>query len=139
MSSGEAELYAMVKAASQSKYMMRVSPKILGGASMASCLDGLVRTDSTVALGISQRYRLGGRTRHVQVQILWIQEALREKGFNVEKASSENLAGYNNEMRTRGSVQPASDDYQFRFSRGVIKMKDMTFARVSRHSESIME
>ena len=83
MSSGEAELYAMIKAACQMKYLMSIA-KDLG-----MDLQGLVRTDSTAALAISQRSGLGGRTRHVQVQYLWIQESLKNKQFCIGKVASE--------------------------------------------------
>ena len=77
LSSGEAELYAMTKMAVQIKGVM----------SLAKDFDldfkGIVRTDPTAAIGISHRSGLGGRTRHIQLQFLWIQDALENDDFEL--------------------------------------------------------
>ena len=82
MSSGEAELYALTKFASQ----------VTGMVSMASDfgqrLQGTVKSDSTAAIGIANRTGLGGRSRHVRVQYLWIQEAVQSKGLTLEKVNT---------------------------------------------------
>ena len=64
LSSGEAELYALIRGAAQTKGIM-------------ACLcdfgikaDGVIKTDSTAALGITHRRGLG-KTRHIEVQFLW--------------------------------------------------------------------
>ena len=71
LSSGEAELYAMTKAASQ----------VLGTISMLKdfgiITQGQVRSDATAAIGIVHREGLG-RTRHIRVQYLWMQEKIAE-------------------------------------------------------------
>ena len=41
--------------------------------------------DSTAAIGIAKRSGLRGRTRHVQVQWLWIQEEVSAKTLEVKK------------------------------------------------------
>ena len=41
-------------------------------------LPGLVRTDANAAMGIVHRQGLG-KTRHIEVQYLWIQDAVRHK------------------------------------------------------------
>jgi len=51
------------------------------------CLNGLLRTDSTAALGMVHRQGLG-RTRHIEVQYLWIQEQVAAKKFNIAKVDS---------------------------------------------------
>ena len=85
LSSGEAELYAL----------MKVAVQVLGTIAMASDFDfvcsGKVRTDSTAAIGIVSRTGLGGRSRHVRVQYLWIQEAVKRGEFALEKV----LTDYN--------------------------------------------
>jgi len=87
MSSGEADLYAMVNAASYVKYVMSIARDF------GMNLNGLVRTDSTAALGMTQRSGLGGRTRHIQVQYLWLQESVCKKELGLSKVASEdNLA-----------------------------------------------
>ena len=63
------------------------------------------------------RSGLGGRTRHVQVQWLWVQEAVERKDFGVKKVPSlENLADiltkpvpsevFNKHLRELGFIFP---------------------------------
>jgi hypothetical protein len=80
LSSGEAELYAVTKAAAQ----------ILGVLSMAAdfgaIMNAIVHTDSTAAMGMGVVFRSGlGRTRHIRVQYLWIQEQVKNESFKIEK------------------------------------------------------
>ena len=79
LSSGEAELHAVVRAAVHTKWLM----------SLAGDFDlkptAKVYTDSTTALGICHRSGLAGRTRHIQVQNLWVQESVDKKEFELEK------------------------------------------------------
>ena len=83
MSSGEAELYALVKGAVQTKYAISLAMDF------GIELDGHVRTDSNAAIGITHRSGLGGRTRHVQVQYLWVQGAVSRGEIKVEKVRGE--------------------------------------------------
>ena len=77
-SSGEAEYYALTKAAAE------------GLGAQALMLDmgwvvGLqVWVDSTAAKAIASRVGLG-KVRHMEVKYLWIQEGLRKKRFTVHK------------------------------------------------------
>ena len=79
LSSAQAELYALVKAATQ----------VLGVMSMAQDLampaDATVHTDSSSALSICFRRGLGGKTRHIRVRHLWLQEAVATKYFQIKK------------------------------------------------------
>ena len=72
LSSGEAELYALTKAATQA----------LGAMQLLSDFDivsiGMILSDSNAAIGMVQREGLGGRTRHIQVQYLWIQQQVAQ-------------------------------------------------------------
>ena len=87
LSSGEAELYALLKGAVQLKHMIALAKDF------GMELKGVVKTDSTAAIGISHRSGLGGRTRHIQVQHLWVQGAVANKEFKILKvASAENFA-----------------------------------------------
>ena len=43
-------------------------------------LSAAVHSDATAALRIAHRRGLGGKTRHVKVQYLWIQAAVESKG-----------------------------------------------------------
>ena len=82
MSSGEAEHYALVKAASQAKGLV------------ANLVDfeikcsAVVKTDSTAALGIVRRRGLG-RTRHIDVQFLWVQQEVGKKTLEVQKVPTD--------------------------------------------------
>ena len=51
-------------------------------------LNGIVRSDSNAAIGITHRSGLGGRCRHIKVQYLWIQDAVENKELNIEKVGA---------------------------------------------------
>ena len=82
MSSGEAELYAVVRGASEG----------LGLQALADDL-GVTRavriwTDSAAAKGMVSRTG-AGRQRHLEVKYLWVQQACREEHFAVRKVAGE--------------------------------------------------
>jgi hypothetical protein len=79
LSSAEAELYAMSKCAQQVAHIMSIA------ADFSIELKAVVHCDSLAALGIAYRRGLGGRTRHVKVQYLWIQEAVANKELAIKK------------------------------------------------------
>ena len=78
LSSGEAELYALVKGASQA----------LGMASLAGDfgkdVTAQVWSDSSAAIGITSRKGLG-KVRHVKVQTLWVQDKMKQGDIGVHK------------------------------------------------------
>ena len=78
LSSGEAELYALTKATSQSMGILQML-KDFG----IEC-DAEVYSDSTAAIGIVSRHGLG-RTRHIKVQYLWLQEKILSREVEVKK------------------------------------------------------
>ena len=78
LSSGEAELYAMVKATSQATGLLSMLYDY------GHEVSATVYTDSTAAIGIAHRKGLG-KTRHIQVQYLWIQEKISNKELEVQK------------------------------------------------------
>ena len=82
LSSGEAELYALVKGAAQT----------LGAISMGQdfgvCLNGGIYSDSSAAIGITARQGLG-KLRHINVQFLWIQDKIKSKELQVTKVAGE--------------------------------------------------
>ena len=83
LSSGKAELYALIKGASQTRGIISMLVD-----------DGTVCTDASAAMGISFRRALG-RTRHLDVQYLWIQEKVAEGRLKVDRvATQENPARY---------------------------------------------
>ena len=79
LSSAEAELYAVMRAATQVK----------GIISMASDfglkMNGDIKCDSSSAISINHREGLGGRCRHISVQYLWIQAEIRNKHLAIAK------------------------------------------------------
>ena len=78
LSSGEAELYALVKAAAQAKGLS----SLFGDFGYVAGID--VHTVSTAALGIAHRQGLG-KTRHIEVQYLWIQDNVHRNSIAVTK------------------------------------------------------
>ena len=80
LSSGEAELYAMAKGASQA----------LGVISLAGdfgiCFSATIHCDASAALGIVNRQGLG-KLRHINVRYLWLQERVRSKELEVVKVA----------------------------------------------------
>ena len=49
-------------------------------------LSAEVHSDATPALWIAYRRGLGGKTRHVKVQYLWIQDAVENKELEIGKS-----------------------------------------------------
>ena len=78
LSSAEAELYAMVKGASQCLGMMSMA------AALGIQVGGRIESDASAALGIVQRHGLG-KLRHINVQYLWLQSKVRDKVLAVKK------------------------------------------------------
>ncbi len=78
LSSGEAELVAMVKATAELIGMKRLMQEWGWGKL------GKVYTDSSAALGIAKR-KGSGRVRHVDVGLLWVQEKALEKEAQYHK------------------------------------------------------
>ena len=83
LSSGEAELYALIKATAQAKGIMST---LFDFGHMLKCT---VCTDASAAIGIVHRVGLG-RTRHIDVQFLWIQGEVQSKAVKVVKVGTAN-------------------------------------------------
>ena len=77
-SSGEAELYALVKAASEGLGMVALLSELGRKVQLR------VHCDSSAAIGIANRSGLG-KCRHLDVQLLWIQGAIRGGGVHLFK------------------------------------------------------
>ena len=87
LSSGEAELYALTKLATQAVGLLSLA------ADFGWSLRAKIKSDSTAAIAIASRTGLGGKSRHIKVQYLWIQEAIRKDEFKLEKIpTSKNTA-----------------------------------------------
>ena len=78
LSSGEAELYSLVKGAAQTLGLISLARDF------GVQLEGRVHTDASAALGIVNRQGLG-KVRHVRVQYLWIQERVRRGELAMKK------------------------------------------------------
>ena len=78
LSSGEAEFYSMVKAASEDMGLQAMAKDF--GKAMAPWL----YVDASAALGVAQRVGLG-KVRHLETQSLWLQQAVRKKRLGLTK------------------------------------------------------
>ena len=83
LSSGESELYATLKAAVEALGMFSML-KDLGWR-----LIGEIWGDASAALGIIHRRGLG-KTRHVDIGLLWVQQTVAEKKFKFNKVLGKN-------------------------------------------------
>ncbi len=97
LSSGEAELVACVKASCELTGLLQMSRE------WGLEAEGEVYVDSTAALAITQR-KGNGKTRHVRVGMLWIQELAEEGGLRYRKVDGTlNPA----DLMTKGSLTEA--------------------------------
>ena len=89
LSSGEAEYYAMVKAASQS---LGIKHFFVEFGSKSDEIQIEIKTDASAALGIASR--LGsGKIRHIETSSLWLQEKVYNGQVQITKVDTkENLA-----------------------------------------------
>ena len=81
LSSGEAELYALTKGACHTKWLISML------SDFKVPVDGKVCTDASTAIGIAFRRGLG-RTRHIDVQYLWIQAEVADGKLQVQKVGT---------------------------------------------------
>ena len=105
LSSGEAEYYGVVKAASVA----------LGARSMMKDLGHevsiIVHTDAEAAKGIASRMGLG-KTRHIDVHYLWVQERVRSGDLVLQKVKgTENPA----DLMTKHLSAPDIQKYLVKF------------------------
>ena len=82
LSSGEAELGGVVKAASEALGLQSVA------LDLGICVGIAVCTDSSAAVGICRRAGIG-RVRHLAVGQLWVQELVREGAIELYKVMGE--------------------------------------------------
>ena len=101
LSSGEAQLYATVTAASEGLGLTAMAGDF--GLEMRSN----VHVDGTAAIGIAERKGLG-KVRHLDTQALWIQDAVRSRRVTLEKVlGTENPA----DMMTKHLGQRHIDEF----------------------------
>jgi hypothetical protein len=82
LSSGEAELYAMIKGAAHTLGLISLA------ADFGEILQGRVRSDASAAIGIINRTGVG-KLRHVRTQFLWLQDKVRASELEVKKVPGE--------------------------------------------------
>ena len=83
LSSGEAELYGMLKGATQTKGLFSMM------ADFGEKVAATVCSHASAAIGIAHRQGLG-KTRHIEVQYLWIQHEVKEGKLTVKKVGTNN-------------------------------------------------
>ena len=81
LSSGEAELYAVNRAASEGLGLQSLARDYGWNYGLS------IELDAAATQGILQRRGLG-KTRHIDVRYLWTQQALKEKKFTLKKIES---------------------------------------------------
>ena len=102
LSSAEAELYAAIKACSETLGFLSLLKDYQIHAT------GKIMCDASAALGIIKRQGLG-RTRHIHTSYLWIQQ-VNERGINFNKVTgSENCADLFTKPLTRESAEHLSE------------------------------
>ena len=109
LSSGEAEYAAIVKGACQG----------LGVQSMAADwgiqLNVRIRSDSSAAIGISNRLGLGP-TRHLAVRHLWVQDKVKSKEIQLEKQDGKkNVADLGTKIQTGPTIVNVMGRLGYRF------------------------
>ena len=111
LSSAEAELYAAIKACSETLGFLSLLKDYQIHA------DGKVMSDASAALGIIKRQVLG-RTRHIHTSYLWIQH-VNERGINFSKVpGSENCADLFTKPLIRESAEHLSELVGMEFPEG---------------------
>ena len=79
LSSGEAELYGIVDGSARGIFTKHMYEEMVRNINID------VETDSTGAVGMCSRTGVG-KTRHIQVRWLWIQDAIRDKVCKLERS-----------------------------------------------------
>ena len=83
LSSGEAELHGMLKGATQTKGLISMMADFGEKVAVTVC------SDASAAIGIAHRQGLG-KTRHIEVQYLWIKHEVKEGKLTVKKVGTNN-------------------------------------------------
>ena len=107
LSSGEPEYYGLVKGASQALGMK----SLLGDFGIQVKCRVYIYIDSSAAKGIASRMGLG-KTRHIAVHLLWVQEKVRNQEFELVKCKgTENPA----DLMTKHLSQEVTAEYTDRW------------------------
>ena len=112
LSSGEAEFYGVVKASSVGLGCRAMLKDM--GVDVALC----VHTDAEAAKGIASRTGLG-KTRHIAVHFLWVQEKVRDGDLTLRKVRGEhNPADLMTKHLNREKIDNFMDSFSLKFVEG---------------------
>ena len=104
LSSGEAEYYGVVKAASTGLGLQSLC-KDLGFP-----VELEVLTDATAAKGIASRKGLSSKTRHIQTHYLWLQDKVAQNAFKLSKVwGEENPADLLTKYLTHDKIEKGNE------------------------------
>ena len=113
LSSGEAELYAMGKAAASTILAANLLREL--GVSA----EPVVKSDSDAGRGMVRRIG-AGRVRHLQLRELWLQERVREKQLRIERVDSEvNPSDIGTKYLDVGRIIKLMNSVNLKLSKGV--------------------
>ena len=125
LSSGEAELYALVTAATQAKGIASLMFDVCQNVCTT------VHTDCTAALGIVHRRGLG-KIKHIEVQWLWVQDKVHNKAISVQKTGTNvNPA----DMLTKGTKREVIDEHVNFIEGHICKQRDKSALNVNALSQ----
>ena len=99
LSSAEAELYAMTSACSEALGLQLMAREF------GREVELMIHVDASAAIGIAQRKGLG-KIRHLEVQSLWIQDALRQRRLELLKVpGAENPSDLMTKHQDSGTIE----------------------------------
>jgi hypothetical protein len=112
LSSAESEYYGLVKGACQLLGVMALLKDF------GITVQGRIHIDSSAAKGIASRTGLG-KVRHIAVHLLWVQERLRNKDFELFKCKgTDNVADLQTKFLSREDNERLSLDWGANFMDG---------------------
>ena len=133
MSSGEAELFGVVRGAAEGLGVQA----IMADMKMKAVVK--VRTDSTAAKAMTWR-RGVGRTRHLDVKFLWVQAAVSEGKITIEKVKGkENPAGVLAKYIIDHDMEKVMRDYGIKLKREAIVKKKKRWADMTEDEDELQE
>ena len=100
-SSGETEICVLVKGSSELLVMSGIVKDL------DVVFRGHLRSDSSAAIGITQRRGLG-KARHMHTQFLWVQERVRAKDFELHKERTDRNRA---DLMTKYLSRPTMDKF----------------------------
>ena len=116
LSVGEAEYYGIVKGASIALGMQSM------GREIGMNVEIEIKTDSSTGKGIASRQGLG-KTRHIEVSVLWVQQKVKEKTIKITKIPGRsNLADLMTKHLGKDDMERIMEKLSFAFETGRRKL-----------------